>query len=170
MGDKLFKPEDFDKTPKETKASHRVILIIASISTILLIIVVAFIYWSNTNSKEASIDGQSVDTSTQSEQNLLEGNSGSTHKDTIPKSRNITLGESQEPEAKKDTQIEKLEVEQNNSFTKKESVVSGSVEEKARQVIRGDYGNGNVRKQKLGEEYAEIQSAVNEMYRKGLVK
>lgn len=45
-----------------------------------------------------------------------------------------------------------------------------NVEEKARQVIRGDYGNGNVRKQKLGEEYAEIQSAVNEMYRKGLVK
>ena len=44
------------------------------------------------------------------------------------------------------------------------------VEEKARQVIRGDYGNGNVRKQKLGEEYSEIQSAVNEMYRKGLVK
>ena len=46
----------------------------------------------------------------------------------------------------------------------------GDVEEKARQVIRGDYGNGNVRKQKLGEEYSEIQSAVNEMYRKGLVK
>ena len=44
------------------------------------------------------------------------------------------------------------------------------VEEKARKVIRGDYGNGNVRKQKLGEEYSEIQSAVNEMYRKGLVK
>ena len=44
------------------------------------------------------------------------------------------------------------------------------VEDKARQVIRGDYGNGNVRKQKLGEEYSEIQSAVNEMYRKGLVK
>ena len=44
------------------------------------------------------------------------------------------------------------------------------VEEKARKVIRGDYGNGNIRKQKLGEEYSEIQSAVNEMYRKGLVK
>ena len=170
MGDKLFKPEDFDKDPKETKTSHRVTLVIASISTILLIIVVAFIYWNNTTSKDASINGQSVNTSTQSEQNLLEGNSGSTHKDTIPKSRNITLGEPKESEAKKETQIENPEVEQNNSFTRKESVVSGSVEEKARQVIRGDYGNGNVRKQKLGEEYAEIQSAVNEMYRKGLVK
>lgn len=170
MGDKLFKPEDFDKDPKEIKTSHRVTLVIASISTILLIIVVAFIYWNNTTSKDASINEKSVNTSTQSEQNLLEGNGGSTHKDTIPKSRNITMGESQEPEAKKDTQIEKPEVEQNNSFTKQESVVSGSVEEKARQVIRGDYGNGNVRKQKLGEEYSEIQSAVNEMYRKGLVK
>ena len=44
------------------------------------------------------------------------------------------------------------------------------VEEKARQVIRGDYGNGNIRKQKLGDEYSVIQSTVNEMYRKGLIK
>ena len=58
----------------------------------------------------------------------------------------------------------------NNVSYEKETGVSVSVEEKARQVIRGDYGNGNVRKQKLGEEYSEIQSAVNEMYRKGLVK
>ena len=55
-----------------------------------------------------------------------------------------------------------------NKRTSDKKVVD--VEEKARQVIRGDYGNGNVRKQKLGEEYSEIQSAVNEMYRKGLVK
>ena len=40
----------------------------------------------------------------------------------------------------------------NNVSYEKETGVSVSVEEKARQVIRGDYGNGNVRKQKLGEE------------------
>lgn len=44
---------------------------------------------------------------------------------------------------------------------------SGTLEQKAIQVIRGDFGNGQVRKDKLGAEYAEIQAKVNEMYRKG---
>lgn len=43
--------------------------------------------------------------------------------------------------------------------------VSGSVEEKARQVIRGDYGKGQERKDKLGAAYTEIQGKVNEIYR-----
>lgn len=51
-----------------------------------------------------------------------------------------------------------------------ESSSSKSVEVKAKQVIRGVYGNGSVRKQKLGNDYAEIQGKVNEMYRKGLVR
>lgn len=50
-----------------------------------------------------------------------------------------------------------------------ESSSMGSVEDKAKQVIRGIYGNGSVRKQKLGNDYAEIQGKVNEMYRNGLV-
>ena len=50
------------------------------------------------------------------------------------------------------------------------ATLSGTLEEKAREVIRGNYGNGEVRKQKLGDQYAEIQGKVNEMYRNGLVK
>lgn len=50
-----------------------------------------------------------------------------------------------------------------------ESSSMGSVEDKAKQVIRGIYGNDSVRKQKLGNDYAEIQGKVNEMYRNGLV-
>ena len=50
------------------------------------------------------------------------------------------------------------------------ATLSGTLEEKAKEVIRGNYGNGEVRKQKLGDQYAEIQSKVNEMYRNGLVK
>ena len=47
--------------------------------------------------------------------------------------------------------------------------MSDNVEENARRVIRGDFGNGQERKDKLGSAYAEIQSKVNEMYRQGLV-
>lgn len=47
--------------------------------------------------------------------------------------------------------------------------VNGSLEQKAIAVIRGTYGNGLERKQKLGDEYTVIQNKVNEMYREGLV-
>ena len=49
------------------------------------------------------------------------------------------------------------------------SSASGTIEEEAIEVIRGKYGNGDVRKRNLGERYAEIQSKVNEMYRNGQV-
>lgn len=49
------------------------------------------------------------------------------------------------------------------------ALVSGDVVENAKRVIRGDFGNGQERKDKLGSAYAEIQGKVNEMYRQGLV-
>ena len=49
------------------------------------------------------------------------------------------------------------------------SVPVGTLEEKAKLVIRGDFGNGEERKVKLGSEYSAIQGKVNEMYAKGLV-
>lgn len=57
-----------------------------------------------------------------------------------------------------------------NSGTPGNSVIPGSIEQKALDVIRGIYGNGQVRKDKLGAEYAEIQKLVNEMYRNGTIK
>jgi hypothetical protein len=48
------------------------------------------------------------------------------------------------------------------------AAIQGSVEEKARQVIDGVYGNGTDRKKALGDEYRAIQSKVNELYRRGL--
>lgn len=49
------------------------------------------------------------------------------------------------------------------------SVPVGTLDEKAKLVIRGDFGNGEERKVKLGSEYSAIQWKVNEMYAKGLV-
>ena len=50
------------------------------------------------------------------------------------------------------------------------SSATGAIEEEAKEVIRGKYGNGDVRKRNLGERYAEIQNKVNEMYRNGQVQ
>lgn len=54
-------------------------------------------------------------------------------------------------------------------FSVTSAPVSGDVVENARRVIRGDFGNGQERRDKLGSSYSEIQDKVNEMYRQGLV-
>lgn len=50
------------------------------------------------------------------------------------------------------------------------SVPEGTLEQKAKQVIRGNFGNGADRKRALGSEYNAIQGKVNDMYRNGEVK
>ena len=54
-----------------------------------------------------------------------------------------------------------------NSSQKQSSgnIAQGSIEEKAMQVIRGNFGNGIDRKNALGNEYAVIQAKVNELLR-----
>lgn len=54
--------------------------------------------------------------------------------------------------------------------TNQSVALSGTLEQKAKEVIRGNYGNGIERKQKLGSQYDEIQGKVNEMYKNGFVK
>lgn len=49
-----------------------------------------------------------------------------------------------------------------------ESKVSNDVEAEAMKVIRGDYGIGQERKDKLGPKYQTIQSRVNELKREGI--
>jgi len=58
----------------------------------------------------------------------------------------------------------------NNKIAAASAPIGGDVVENAKRVIRGDFGNGQERKDKLGSAYSEIQSKVNEMYLNGLVK
>lgn len=43
--------------------------------------------------------------------------------------------------------------------------VSGDIEELARKVIRGQFGDGNTRRQQLGDKYAAVQARVNQLLR-----
>jgi hypothetical protein len=52
-----------------------------------------------------------------------------------------------------------------NNNDSSNSVSQGTIEEKAKQVINGVFGNGVDRKRALGDEYAAIQARVNELYR-----
>lgn len=56
-----------------------------------------------------------------------------------------------------------------NEATSSNSVLSTvSIEDKATRVISGAFGNGDERKQALGDEYEAIQAKVNEIYRNKL--
>lgn len=52
--------------------------------------------------------------------------------------------------------------------TSNATTVSGDVEAEAMKVIRGDYGIGQERKDKLGQSYQTIQNRVNELKRQGV--
>lgn len=47
-------------------------------------------------------------------------------------------------------------------------LAESTIEEKAKRVIMGAFGNGIERKNALGDEYREIQNKVNEMHRNGV--
>lgn len=47
--------------------------------------------------------------------------------------------------------------------SEKDKSEDSEVDKLAKEVIRGNYGNGAERKKKLGDKYAEIQNRVNEM-------
>ncbi len=72
-------------------------------------------------------------------------------------------------EPAKPAQSKPASTETTKPFSATSAPVSGDIEENARRVIRGDFGNGQERKDKLGSSYSEIQGKVNEMYRQGLV-
>ncbi len=61
---------------------------------------------------------------------------------------------------------ESTQPKQNNTATvvSVSAPLSGDVVENAKRVIRGDFGNGKERKDRLGDSYEEIQAKVNEIY------
>ncbi len=92
--------------------------------------------------------------------------------DSVPNHEDTTIIV-QEPTIKNDTSEN---IRQGGSMTAENKppeedlhvpVLSGSLEQKAKHVIRGDFGNGLDRKNKLGSEYEDVQRKVNEMYRNG---
>lgn len=51
----------------------------------------------------------------------------------------------------------------------KMDLADNDIEKLALEVIRGNFGNGETRKELLGPNYAEIQARVNQMYREGKI-
>jgi len=112
--------------------------------------------------------------------NDSKGASSSETYETPVKARNKNVSVSTAPDDKQSerpsvtsTQPVQVPSKQGNSTSTKIVAASAplgdDIVENAKRVIRGDFGNGQERKDKLGSAYAEIQSKVNEMYRQGRV-
>lgn len=68
-----------------------------------------------------------------------------------------------EDNKKKKSETENTDDDENDSG--KLELSENDIENLAREVIRGNFGNGQVRKDLLGENYQEIQNRVNEIIR-----
>ena len=116
---------------------------------------------------------ESTDVVTPIENNV--GENQSTQTDNVPKAQDDVqdaLPESQrdamnEPEQTTESDdVKPVDAgEQNGNTTTSVKMTDEEVRQKAIQVIRGDYGNGEVRKQRLGADYDVIQREVNNLYR-----
>lgn len=98
---------------------------------------------------------------------------GETHAAPNPKADAASPSPNSAPSSPSAAQPVQDKPEENYAQTKPvidPSDATGTVEEEAKEVIRGKHGNGDVRKRNLGDRYAEIQNKVNEMYRNGQVQ
>ena len=161
--------EPIGQNPIPTNSRKKLIV---GLAALIVVVIAGFVLFGNnqsTGKSDAIVTDSLTKDSVQKD---------STIADTLKK-ENSSVGSNEESnnketEDKKDGMQSKVSVPVDTNVKSQqesnaESSSIGSVEAKAKQVIRGIYGNGFVRKQKLGNDYAEIQGKVNEMYRNGLV-
>ena len=115
-------------------------------------------------------EGEKHDADNKTSTTDTKGKAGGAPSD-VAEERNAANEASPEPSAVDESHVT-TSTEKSSVATseKSDDNVDGDVETNARRVIRGDFGNGQVRKDRLGSSYSEIQGRVNEMYRQGLVR
>lgn len=168
---KIFKPEDFEK-PKPSKTSKAPKIALGILVVALLGAGGYFLLnESNGEVQEEQPTAQVVlGDSTSAEKDTTTTDvtaQDKAHTDSTSEERNGTQASDYGDE---DVAAPTPKAGQNETEKPAVAAVTGDVDELARNVIRGDYGNGQVRKDRLGAEYQTIQDKVNEMYRNGLVR
>ena len=144
------------------------------------------------NDDQTSVVGDSIDKDTvYQEETIADGISDESVSDETAigneqvsdKSNDVGIQSKEEPKRVENTPSNKIDTPVKSSdkeevktpkiidaSASQQTSINSSLEETALDVIRGLYGNGEERKQKLGDSYRTIQNIVNDMYRKGLVK
>jgi len=120
------------------------------------------------SAKTASTDSV-VSTTSGSDNNGSKGSNGNSASTSQKNQEKNEVGEQKgyTPTSSNETAVPSSD--EKPSINAESETSTTSVEETARDVIKGIYGNGNVRKDRLGSRYQTVQDRVNEMYRQGLV-
>lgn len=129
----------------------------------VLLAIVGFVAYRSCNSSEATVEP--TDT-------IVSDSTENKEADTTSIVEKTTTSESGQPQStvSKGSSESKTNAEPNNISTTQSSTstsAGATIEEKAKQVWDGVYGNGAERKSKLGSDYVAVQKRVNEMYRNG---
>lgn len=174
----LFAPEDFDKEPKSSAASKTKKWLLGGVAAVVVVAcVIGFVQLnpSASNGEENGSVAVHVDSATAERTDSVQVAQNQAEADTASASTGENAVEAEIAKAEKATTAEtetpaaSYQKSSLATVAASDSQATGSIEDEARQVIRGTYGNGSERKQKLGSRYSEIQSMVNDMYRKGQV-
>lgn len=193
----LFEPEDFDKSVKENQKDEKGQVpvsendsssphpveksskakIIGGIVAAALIIAGGIFFANNDKANDCGSNKPTTETIAQeggkhdvdSNDSTTELN-GKTEAKTSAEGKPFANEDNHKPYAADESHVTTSTGKSPTSPSEKsDNNVSGDVETNARRVIRGDFGNGQERKDKLGSSYSEIQGKVNEMYRQGIV-
>ena len=130
---------------------------------IVVLAIVAFVAYRSCGSNENTVEEPTntvVSDSTEKEKTDTTSTVETTNSESGQPQSTVSEGSS-ETEAKPEPNSVSNEPISTNSSTE------NTVEEKAKQVWEGLYGNGAERKSKLGSDYKAVQKRVNEMYRNG---
>lgn len=147
------------------------ILVIGIILGILVIGIIVYMLFSNSDDKSVSSPEQAIETVSDSlvpSETIIYEDVDIEEGATYNGNEIVNNPEDQSPEI-----IETPSIVDNTSYVSSSTStnvlnVSNDVEAEAMKVIRGDYGLGQERKDKLGSKYQSIQNRVNELKREGV--
>lgn len=177
---KIFSPEDFDKEPKRKPWYKKPWPWVILALILVAIIIVCVFKGCNINSEDSSNEtvvadtiqnSEPTDSSSLSNEEGVPVNGEENANEETESSSTETSSDNGEESVKSDENVVPTQASTNTSKqvgnTSSENV-SNDVEAEAMKVIRGDYGDGQVRKDNLGSRYQTIQNRVNELKRAGV--
>ena len=114
---------------------------------------------------KTEVENISVPSDTTNSKEAVKEGVGETESEVVENSNNNVDESTAMVESVKPTETTTID---NAKTSVRTTNVSNDVEAEAMKVIRGDYGIGQERKNKLGDKYQTIQNRVNELKREGL--
>ncbi len=162
---------DTDNTPTPTpqKSKNWIWILLG----VIVICVIAYLFISKSGDKTARTPEQDIETTMSEKSTDTLTNTDETEDVVSQNNHGETANETDNQEVlgseRPATQVEAPSNTANTpSAATSATGISNDVETEALKVIRGEYGVGQERKDKLGTKYQTIQSRVNELKREGL--